>query len=401
MTLNIEEYKVRLKKRPAASGVLIILAATFAMIVENSQWSIHYDAFLNIPVTLRFSDLIIDKPLLFWINDGLMAIFFLLVGLELKREILTGKLSKTTDIILPVVAAVGGIVVPAALFWSFNHDNPSAMEVWAIPTATSIAFSLAILTLLGERVPSALKLFLLSVGIIGDLIILLIIAFIYTTNLSTLSLLMAGSALAILFIMNRMGVKTIAGYILVGFLLWVAVLKSGVHATLAGAAMAIAIPIQTETGELSPLSLMEQDLKHFVGLGILPLFAFANAGISLNGFSLSSVLDPVPLGIAVGLFLGKQLGVFGFVWIIVKSGLAQMPEGLSWQHLYGVALLCGVGFTMSLFISSLAFEHSGWSIISGTADAEIIRLGIFIGSTTSGVLGYLYLHNILPQKNNP
>ncbi|ABK44778.1 sodium/proton antiporter, NhaA family [Magnetococcus marinus MC-1] len=383
---------------PAASGILIFLAAVAAMAVENSAWNTHYNAFLDIPVSVQFADLTIAKPLLLWINDGLMAVFFLLVGLELKREFLEGELSQPSNVILPVVGAVGGIALPAAIYTLINQGNPAALDGWAIPTATDIAFALGILALLGKRVPASLKLFLLTLAIIDDLAAILIIAFFYTSELSPASLMIAGSAIGTLILMNRLGVTGISGYMVVGIVLWIAVLKSGVHATLAGVVLGFVIPLKgEEPGELSPLHQLEDDLHHVVGLGILPLFAFANAGVSLQGLTPSILLDPVPLGIALGLFLGKQIGVFGFVWLSIKSGLAKLPEGFTWKQLYGVALLCGVGFTMSLFISSLAFEHGSSALVSGAPDMGSARLGILTGSILSGIFGYILLRFSLPK----
>ncbi|MBF0148224.1 MAG: Na+/H+ antiporter NhaA [Magnetococcales bacterium] len=382
---------------PATSGVLIFMAAVAAMVVENSSWRIHYDGFLNIPVVIQFGDLKIAKPLFLWINDGLMAVFFLLVGLELKREFLEGELSKPSNVILPVIGAVGGIILPAAIYSLLNRGNAAALEGWAIPTATDIAFALGILALLGQRVPASLKLFLLTLAIVDDLAAIIIIAIFYTNDLSAGSLMIASIAMGTLILMNRLGIKGISGYILVGAILWVAVLKSGVHATLAGVALGFVIPLKGDPGEPSPLHQLEHDLHPVVSLGILPLFAFANAGVSLQGLGPSVLLDPVPLGITLGLFLGKQIGVFGFVWAAIKTGLAKIPEGFTFGQLYGVALLCGVGFTMCLFISSLAFEHSGVMVISGAPDAGSARLGILAGSILSGILGYLILWSALPK----
>lgn len=382
---------------PAASGVLIFLAAATAMAVENSPWSVHYDAFLNIPVAVQFGDLKIAKPFLLWINDGLMAIFFLLVGLELKREFLEGELSQPSNVVLPVVGAVGGIAFPAGIYVLLNQDNPLALEGWAIPTATDIAFAIGILALLGKRVPAALKLFLLTLAILDDLGAIVIIALFYTSDLSTHSLLLACGTIGFLVLMNHLGIKGIAGYVLVGLVLWFAVLKSGVHATLAGVILGLTIPLKGDPGQPSPLHQLEDDLHHVAGLGILPLFAFANAGVSLQGLGPSVLLDPVPLGIALGLFLGKQTGVLGFIWAATRTGLVKLPDGLTWGQFYGVALLCGVGFTMSLFISSLSFEHAGASLVSGVADAGSARLGILTGSLLSGILGYVVLHRFLPR----
>nr|VFK12389.1 MAG: sodium/proton antiporter, NhaA family (TC 2.A.33.1.1) [Candidatus Kentron sp. LPFa] len=381
----------RFLQNPAASGILIFLAAVAAMLVENSPLDGFYDGFLNIPVAVQFGALRIEKPLLFWINDGLMAVFFCLVGLELKREFLAGQLSHPANVILPIIGAIGGIAVPAAIYTLINRGDPSALEGWAIPTATDIAFALGILALLGKRVPAQLKLFLLTLAIIDDLAAIIIIATFYTNDLAMGFLSLAAGSLILLAVMNRWGVRFISAYVLVGVVLWVAVLKSGVHATLAGVVIAMAIPLKGREGQPSLLHQLEHDLRHVVGLCILPLFAFANAGIPLAGLSLDVLLEPIPLGIAAGLFIGKQLGVFSFVWLGIKTGLARKPAHFSWARLYGVALLCGVGFTMSLFISSLAFEHAETAIVSGAPEAGSARLGIFVGSLLSGVLGYLVL----------
>ncbi|OSM02351.1 Na+/H+ antiporter NhaA [Magnetofaba australis] len=379
---------------PAASGIFIFLAAVAAMGVENSAWSGMYNDFLNIPVAVQFAELKIAKPLLLWINDGLMAVFFLLVGLELKREFLEGELSQPANVVLPIAGAIGGIAMPAAIYAGINHADAAALQGWAIPTATDIAFALGILALLGSRVPPALKLFLLTLAIIDDLVAIIIIALFYTSDLSVGSLQVAAVGIGVLVAMNRLGVKGVSGYGLVGVVLWVAVLKSGVHATLAGVVLAFAIPMHGDEGEPSPLKQLEHDLHHVVGLGILPLFAFANAGVSLQGMSVTDLLSPVPFGIAMGLFLGKQIGVFGFVWLTVRTGLAKLPEEMRWPQLYGLSLLCGVGFTMSLFISSLAFEHGG---AAGAPDIGPARLGILGGSILSGLLGFILLRLTLPK----
>ncbi|MBF0624912.1 MAG: Na+/H+ antiporter NhaA [Magnetococcales bacterium] len=384
-------------QNPAASGILIFVAAMAALLVQNSPWKPLYDGLLDMPVALQFGAFIIAKPLLLWINDGLMAVFFLLVGLELKREFLEGQLAQPANVILPMIGALGGIAVPAALYILVNHGDPAAMTGWAIPTATDIAFALGILALLGKRVPPALKLFLLTLAIIDDLVAIVIIALFYTNDLAMGSLSVAAAALLLLILMNRIGIRGISGYVLVGLVLWVAVLKSGVHATLAGVVLAMAIPLQGNAGAPSPLHQLEHDLHDMVGLGILPLFAFANAGVSLAGLTPEVLLTPVPLGIALGLLLGKQWGVFGAVWLAIRFGLARKPENFTWPQLYGLALLCGVGFTMSLFISSLAFEHSGSTIVSAAPAAGHARLGILAGSAMAGLLGYLVLRFSLPK----
>nr|VFK13724.1 MAG: sodium/proton antiporter, NhaA family (TC 2.A.33.1.1) [Candidatus Kentron sp. LFY] len=390
-----------LMQNPATSGILIFIAAVAAMLVENSPLDKLYNELLNIPVSIQFDNLKIEKPLLLWINDGLMAVFFFTVGMELKREFLGGKLSKPANAMLPVIGAVGGIVAPAAIYALFNHADASALEGWAIPTATDIAFAVAVLTLLGKRVLPELKLFLLTLAIIDDLAAIVIIAMFYTTDLAIGSLVIALVAIMVLTAMNLSGVRSIPLYVLVGAVLWVAVLKSGVHATLAGVVVAMAVPLRGRAGEPSPLYQLEHDLHHLVVLGILPLFAFANAGVPLDGFSFDDLLQPIPLGIALGLVLGKQVGVYSFVWLGVKTGFAKKSEHVSWAQIYGVALLCGVGFTMSLFISSLAFEHSGTAIISGIPEAGSARLGILVGSFISGILGYLVLLLSSASPNRP
>lgn len=384
MLVNAIRQFLRLE---SASGLLLIAAAVLAMVLSNSPLSKLYDALLSTPVEIRVGALHIAKPLLLWINDGLMALFFLLVGLEIKREVLEGELSQPSQIVLPGLAALGGMVVPALVYAGLNHGNGPALEGWAIPTATDIAFALGILGLLGPRVPTSLKLFLMTLAILDDLGAIVIIALFYTANLSTLSLSVAAGALAVLIVMNRMGVTRIAAYAVVGLVLWVSVLKSGVHATLAGVALAFCIPLRRgqPDGGPPPLRQLEEDLHPLVAYGILPLFAFANAGVSLHGLTLDKLLEPIPLGIAAGLFIGKQVGVFGFTALAIGLGLARLPNGARWRDVYGVAVLCGIGFTMSLFISSLAFESGA------QAQAAADRLGILTGSLLSAVWGYLFL----------
>jgi len=370
----------------AASGILLLLAAILAMIAENSPADDWYDALLEIPVAIQFGEFEIAKPLLLWINDGLMAIFFFLIGLEVKREFLAGELSEPSRVVLPVIAAVGGMAVPASIYLAANWGDPVAMKGWAIPSATDIAFALGVLALLGSRVPQALKLFLMTLAIIDDLGAIIIIALFYTADLSLQSLLVAMISVLALIALNRKGVLGLAPYMLVGVVLWAAVLKSGVHATLAGVLTAFFIPFKKEPGEThTQLEKLEHDLHPSVVYGILPLFAFANAGIPFDGINFDSFLHPVPLGIAIGLFAGNQLGVFGFSWAAIKLGISKLPEGVSWMQLYGVALLCGIGFTMSLFVGSLAFEQGG-------PDYAIDdRLGILLGSFLSGISGYMVL----------
>jgi len=382
MITAIREF-VRLE---SASGLLLLAAAVLAMVAENSPLNPHYDALLDTPVEVRIGALAIAKPLLLWINDGLMAVFFFLIGLELKREVLEGELSDPARVALPTLAALGGMAAPALIYTLVNASDPVALKGWAIPAATDIAFALAVINLLGNRVPGSLKLFLLTLAIVDDLGAIVIIALFYTSDLSLESLGVAAAALAVLASMNRRGVVSLAAYLLVGIVMWAAVLKSGVHATLAGVLLALFIPLRTSDPKIeSPLRQLEQDLHPAVAFGILPIFAFANTGVPLGGLSADALLSSVPLGIALGLFLGNQLGVMGVSWLAVKLGLARLPSGVGWGQMYGVAMLCGIGFTMSLFVSSLAFEQGGPDF------AVDDRLGILVGSVLSAVSGYLWL----------
>jgi NhaA family Na+:H+ antiporter len=366
----------------SASGLLLIAAAVLAMTINNSPLSFLYTGLLDIPVAVQFGALEIAKPLLLWINDGLMAVFFLLIGLEVKREVLEGQLKEPSQLVLPGAAAIGGMLVPALIYWAFNHDNPAAIGGWAIPMATDIAFALGVLALLGKRVPVSLKLFLMTLAIIDDLGAIIVIALFYSTDLSTLSLIMAAVFISILILMNRFGVSKLSPYLVIGTMLWICVLKSGVHATLAGVILALCIPLRSSNEEPSPLATLEHALHPWVAFAILPIFAFANAGVPLAGLSLQSFLHPVPLGITAGLLLGKTLGVFGFTWLTIKTGLAKLPEGANWGQVLGLAILCGIGFTMSLFVGSLAFipdvsEYSGMD-----------RVGILTGSVLAALLGF-------------
>ncbi|MBK5339934.1 Na+/H+ antiporter NhaA [Pseudomonas sp. TH49] len=366
----------------AASGLLLIAAAILALIINNSPLSWLYTGFLDTPVVTQIGALKIAKPLLLWINDGLMALFFLLIGLEVKREVLDGQLSKPSQIVLPGAAAVGGMVVPALIYWFLNRDNPPALNGWAIPTATDIAFALGVLALLGKRVPVSLKLFLMTLAIIDDLGAIVIIAVFYSGELSSLSLGLAAACIAALVAMNRLGVVKLGPYMIIGLILWVCVLKSGVHATLAGVTLAFCIPLRTKNAEPSPLMTLEHALHPWVAYGILPLFAFANAGLSLSGVTIESFTHHVPMGIAIGLLLGKTVGVFGLTWLAVKIGIAALPQGANWGQVLGVAILCGIGFTMSLFVGSLAFEP-------GVSDyAGMDRMGILTGSILAALIGY-------------
>ena len=375
-------------QKESSSGVLLIFVTILALILSNSVLAPAYEAFLHIPVEIRVGDLHLDKSLYHWVNDGLMAVFFLLIGLEVKRELIEGHLSTVKPAVLPGVAAVGGMVVPALVYVAFNsaNDNPIAITGWAIPTATDIAFALGILSMLGSRVPVSLKLFLMALAIIDDLGAIVIIALFYTSDLSTLSITVAFGSLAILIALNLFGVTKKAAYFIVGWVLWVSVLKSGVHATLAGVALAFTIPLNSQRDgvHVSLLKELEHDLHYWVAFFILPLFAFVNAGVNVTEISMEQMAGPVPIGIMFGLFVGKQVGVFGFSWVAIKLKLASLPEGSNWLQLYGVSVLTGIGFTMSLFIASLAF-----------VDEQLFqytdKLAILIGSFASGILGYLLL----------
>ncbi|PJA33710.1 MAG: Na+/H+ antiporter NhaA [Zetaproteobacteria bacterium CG_4_9_14_3_um_filter_53_7] len=374
----------------SASGILLIATALLAVIVANTPLSYYYDLLLDTPVEVRVGALQIAKPLLLWVNDGLMAVFFFIVGLELKREILEGELASLQAIALPAFGAIGGMLVPALIYLLINAGDPVAIDGWAVPTATDIAFALAVLTLLGDRVPLALKTFLVSLAIFDDLGAIVIIAIFYTGDISTTSLIIAAVCIAALALLNRLHVYRLTPYMLVALVMWIAVLKSGVHATLAGVIVAMFIPLarEPESGR-SPLKELEHDLHGLVAFAILPVFAFANSGLNVRNMGIEQLLHPVTIGVALGLFVGKQLGVFTFAWLAVRMGLAKLPTGVNWSLIYGVALLCGVGFTMSLFIGSLAFENN-----QGTQLFDE-RLGIIVASTLSAFGGYFWLNRAL------
>ena len=374
----------------SAGGILLIAAAGLAILFANTPLASAYQALLSVPVEVRVGNMEIAKPLLLWINDGLMAIFFFLVGLELKRELVEGELSDPRKLILPGVGAIGGMLVPALIYVGFNWNNSVALQGWAIPAATDIAFALGILALLGSRVPTALKVFLTSLAIIDDIGAIVIIAIFYTAQLSIQALLIVIACLPVAWWLNRRNVVDHSPYLLIGVIMWVAMLKSGVHATLAGVIMAFFIPLhdRSDPGH-SPLKALEHDLHAIVAFFVLPVFAFVNAGIDLRGISADQVFHAVPIGIALGLFLGKQLGIFGMCLLAVKMGLTKLPREMSLTALYGTSVLCGVGFTMSLFIGSLAFEQTGVDLLFDE------RLGIIAGSLASGILGYLVLRRHL------
>jgi NhaA family Na+:H+ antiporter len=368
----------------AAGGLTLIVAAAVAIVWANSPLAELYSAILKAPAAVQVGSFQIAKPLLLWINDGLMAIFFLLVGLEIKRELLEGELAQPGAIALPGIAAASAMAVPAAIYLAFNYAGP-ARDGWAIPTATDIAFAVGVLALLGRRAPSSLKLFLLALAIIDDLGAIIVIALFYTTDLSAGSLVLAGVALLLLIALNLAGCARVAAYVLVGVFLWICVLKSGVHATLAGVALGFAIPLRgSAEGREAPLHRLEHSLHPWVAFGILPIFALANSGVSLAGISPASLLLPVPLGIALGLFVGKQLGAGAATWLSVRLGLSRLPAGASWLQMYGVCVLAGIGFTMSLFIGTLAFADEG--------QVAAVRLGVLTGSLLSAVLGYAVLY---------
>ncbi len=376
----------------SSGGILLMIAAGLALLVANTPgFDSLYRHLLDAPVEVRIGALHLKKTVLLVINDGLMAVFFLLVGLEIKREALEGEFASLRQMVLPGAAAAGGVVLPAVIFSLINGGDPVAMKGWAIPAATDIAFSLGILSLLGPRVPISLKVLLTAVAVIDDLAAIVIIAVFYTANLSMLALVLGLAALVILFVMNRAGVSAYAPYFIVGAILWVCVLKSGVHATLAGVALGFAIPLRSERKDHpSPLRHLEHVLHPWVAFAILPLFAFANSGVSFDGMPREALTGPVTLGIACGLFFGKVIGVFTLSWLVIRSGLAALPKGADWRSLFGVAMLTGIGFTMSLFIGMLAYEGEGEMLAAAT------RIGVFGGSIAAAVAGYFILKGALP-----
>ncbi|GAD28458.1 MULTISPECIES: Na+/H+ antiporter NhaA [Photobacterium] len=374
-------------KLESAGGIVLIIAALIAMIIANSPLaSVYNDTLHSYVAGLSVSH---------WINDGLMAVFFLLIGLEVKRELIEGALNTKEKAIFPAIAAVGGMVAPALIYVAFNYSDPMAIKGWAIPAATDIAFALGVMALLGNRVPVSLKVFLLALAIIDDLGVIVIIALFYSSDLSTVALAVAFASTAVLFWMNLKNVTKISWYLIVGAVLWVSVLKSGVHATLAGVVLGFIIPLTGEDGRSdthSPLKHLEHVLHPYVAFAILPIFAFANAGISLDGVSLESLSAMLPVGIAAGLFIGKPLGIFTACIIAVKCGFAKLPDDIGFKHIFAVSVLCGIGFTMSIFISSLAFVGADESF------ATYSRLGILLGSTVAAVVGYVLLSRSLPKE---
>jgi NhaA family Na+:H+ antiporter len=381
-------------KLESASGILLIFATFLALLFANTPLNVYYNLLLSTPVEIHIGALFIAKPLLLWINDGLMAIFFFLVGLELKRELIEGELSNKENVILPGVGAIGGMIFPALIYVYFNYDDPVAVSGWAIPAATDIAFALGILSLLGSKVPLSAKVFLTSLAIFDDVGAIIIIAMFYTSKISMIALIVVAICLPILFYFNRKNILFRSPYMLVGAIMWVAMLKSGVHATLVGIILAAFIPIRSKNDvEISPLKSFEHDLHPTVAFFVLPVFAFANAGINLISINLETLTHGVPVGIAMGLFLGKQIGVFGLCWLAIKLGLTRLPKGMNLLSLYGISALCGIGFTMSMFIGSLAFEESGVDLLFDE------RLGIILGSLMSGILGYLVLRKSFNKED--
>lgn len=378
-----------------SGGIVLMLAAAAALLLDNSPGAWLYDAFREMRGVVQIGPLKLDKPLVLWINDGLMAVFFLLVGLEIKQAVLAGELSSFRKASLPLFAAVGGMVVPALVFLLINRDIAAFQRGWAIPMATDIAFALGVLALLGRRVPAALHVFLLALAIIDDLGAILVIAIFYTEKLSLLSLGIAALAGLGLAALNLRGVTRIAPYVLIGIVMWIAVLKSGVHATLAGVIVAMAIPLRSRTGseEGSPLRKLEHGLAPWSTFAVLPLFAFANAGVSLGDLTIADLASPLTLGIALGLFAGKQVGVLAFSVAAIQLRVAALPTGVSWPQLYGVAVLAGIGFTMSLFIGTLAFDDP--------ALADQVRLGVLSGSLLSALAGYAVLRWATAYPSRP
>ena len=365
----------RFLKMEASGGIILMFAAVAAMVIANTPLNSYYQLLIDTPVAVQVGSFKVAKPLLLWINDGLMAIFFFLIGLELKRELLEGELSNKANVILPGIGALGGMLIPALIYVTFNANDPVALKGWAIPAATDIAFALGILTLLGSRVPVSLKIFLTSLAIFDDIGAILIIAIFYTEKISFGALAIVALSIMALFFLNKKHIESRSIFRIIGVVMWVAMLKSGIHATLAGVILAMFIPIKSHHDpKFSPPKTMEHDLHSAVAYIILPIFAFANAGIRVVGMSAEHLFHSVPLGIALGLFFGKQFGIFGFVWAAVKMKLVQLPSAFSWKALYGIAALAGIGFTMSLFIGSLAFEETGVNLLFDE------RLGIVLGS---------------------
>ncbi|KEA45246.1 pH-dependent sodium/proton antiporter [Campylobacter mucosalis] len=383
---NIQEFL----HHESMGGALLIAATILALVCNNTFLSEFYTEFLKTRVSVTIDEFSIDKPLILWINDGLMAMFFFLIGLELKRELLEGELKSLSQLTLPAIAGLGGIIAPALIFYAFTKNDSFAVQGWAIPTATDTAFAIGILSMLGTRIPPSLKIFLVALAIIDDVCAILIMALFYTKELSLFSFGIGGICVAVLFVLNLLNVKNKAVYLFVGIIFWTAVLKSGVHATLAGIITAFFIPLKFKDDKRSMLKNIEHDLHGVVAFIVLPIFAFANAGISLSDVSMAHLFSAVPLGTMLGLFIGKQLGIFGFSFLAIKLGFAKIPKGINFVQLYGLSALCGIGFTMSLFINGLSYGDSDMF-------AYTDRLAILLGSVCSGILGFLVLR-FAPQR---
>ena len=387
----LNQSLVKFFKTESAVGVLLILATVLAMLLANSPFHELYKSFLDIPVVISIHEFVIAKPLLLWVNDGLMAIFFFMVGMEIKREVLEGSLSELSKIVVPAFAAIGGMVVPALVYTFFNWGDPVGMQGWAIPMATDIAFALGILSLLGKRVPAELKIFLLALAIIDDLGAIIVIALFFGHGISSTALLVSGFFILVLMFLNWKGVTNNTIYILLGIIIWAAVLKSGVHATIAGVIVGLLIPLKNNQKSFHEL---EDSLHAPVNYVILPLFAFVNTGVNFSGVSSKDFVDNVTIGITLGLFFGKQIGIFSFSLLAIVLKLGKLPESLGYGHLFGVSVLGGIGFTMSLFIGSLAFECVGDACINMTDE----RIGILMGSLLSGLMGYSVLKWVLRKQ---
>ena len=375
----------RFLKLESAGGILLLLSAVAAMLLANSPLSEQYNNFLNLPVSIQIGHFVIDKTLIHWINDGFMAVFFILVGMEVKKELFEGSLSSYQQAIFPAIAAIGGMIIPAIVYWFIAKQDPSLVNGWAIPMATDIAFALGIMALLSKQVPLPLKIFLLALAIIDDLGAIVVIALFFSHGLSVQALFFSAIAIIALVLLNRFKVSAPCAYMVVGAILWASVLKSGVHATLAGVIIGFCIPLNGKNGE-KPLHDFEHILAPWSSFIILPLFAFANAGVSFEGLNFTMLSSPLLLAIALGLIIGKPVGVFSFSYISVKLGLAKLPNGVNFKQIFAVALLCGIGFTMSMFLASLAFEADAGETIN-----TLSRLGILLGSTISAIIGYFCL----------
>ena len=375
-------------KQESAGGIVLIIAAALALVIANSPLAPVYFGTLETKLNVSFGDFEINKGLILWINDGLMAIFFFLIGLEVKREIISGQLSSWDKASLPLAAAVGGMAIPALIFVAFNWNSPESIGGWAIPAATDIAFALGILSLLGPRVPVAMKALLLAIAVIDDIGAITVIALFYTGEIKTDMLIGGGVMLALLFALGRLRIASSIPYVLLTLIMWVFILKSGVHATLAGVTAAMMVPMVARDGSRL-LEHMEHGLHKWVAFVIIPIFGFANAGVTLIGISPADLLQPLPLGIALGLLIGKQIGIVGFAWVAVKAGIAKLPDGVGWRKIHGLSLLAAIGFTMSLFIGNLAFADQ--------AQVDAVKLGVLSGSLVAAIGGFFLLKSVLPE----